>query len=139
MLAQFVSLSELGDFSYMDIIFINQLELETIIGIHDWERQNKQPVILDIEIGCSIKQAVKSDRIEDCVDYFSVCERMKKLAGQHNYQLVESFVEEVSRIILDEFMAQWVRIKLSKPQAVSETRGVGVIIERSSTPRAANK
>ena len=82
MLAQFLSLSELGDFSYMDIIFINQLELETIIGIHDWERKNKQPVILDIEIGCSIKQAVKSDRIEDCVDYFSVCERMKKLADR---------------------------------------------------------
>jgi len=114
----------------MDKIFINQLELETVIGIHDWERENKQPVILDIEIGCSIKQASKSDQIDDCIDYFNVCERMKELADKHNYQLVESFAEEVSRIILQEFMAQWVRVKLCKPEAINAAGGVGVIIER---------
>lgn len=114
----------------MDIVFIEQLKLATIIGIHHWEREKKQPVTLDIEIGCSIKAAAKSDKIEHCIDYFSVCERMKKLAETHQYQLVESFVEEVSRIILQEFMAQWVRVKLNKPAAIAEAGGVGVIIER---------
>ena len=119
----------------MDIVFINQLRLNTIIGIHDWERERKQPIILNIEIGCSIKSAVNSDNIKDSIDYFSVCERMKTLAEKHPYQLVESFAEEVSRIILQEFMAQWVRIKLSKPDAVAETNGVGVIIERHKADR----
>ena len=114
----------------MDIIFIKQLRLNTIIGIHDWEREHEQAIILDIEMGCSIKSAVNSDNIEDCIDYFSVCERMKNLAKNHPYQLVESFVEEVSRIILVEFKARWVRIKLNKPDAVDEANGVGVIIER---------
>ena len=114
----------------MDIVFINQLKLETIIGIHDWERENQQPIILDIDIGCSIKSAAQSDQIEHCIDYFSVCERMKELAETHQYQLVESFAEEVSRIILQEFMAQWVRVKLNKPAAVIEASGVGVMIER---------
>ena len=41
----------------MDLVFINQLQLNTIIGIHDWERKQPQPVVLDIEIGCSIKKA----------------------------------------------------------------------------------
>ena len=90
----------------MDTIFINQLQLQTIIGIHDWEREKQQAVILDIDIGCSIKSAVQSDRIEHCIDYFSVCERIKELARTHQYQLVESFVEEVSRIILQEFMVK---------------------------------
>ena len=57
---------------------------------------------------------------------------MKTLAKEHHYQLVESFVEEVSRIILEDFMAQWVRIKLNKPDAVDEASGVGVIIERKN-------
>ena len=118
--------------SDMDIVFINQLRLDTIIGIHDWEREHKQPIILDIDIGCSIKRAAQSDQIEHCIDYFNVCERMKILAETHQYQLVESFVEEVSRIILQEFMAQWVRVRLNKPTAVNEARGVGVIIERRS-------
>ncbi|WP_198263891.1 dihydroneopterin aldolase [sulfur-oxidizing endosymbiont of Gigantopelta aegis] len=116
----------------MDIVFIKQLKLDTIIGIHDWEREQTQPIILDIEIGCSIKDAAQSDHIEHCIDYFNVCERMKQLAKEHSYQLVESFVEEVSRIILQEFMAQWVRVKLNKPIAVNEASGVGVIIERSA-------
>lgn len=116
----------------MDIVFINQLKLNTIIGIHGWEREKEQPIMLDIEIGCSIKSAANSDNIDDCIDYFSVCERMKTLAKTHQYQLVESFVEEVSRIILKEFMAQWVRVKLNKPDAVNEANGVGVLIERKS-------
>lgn len=114
----------------MDIIFIQQLKLNTIIGIHDWEREKAQPVILDIDIGCSTRSAAQSDQIEHCIDYFSVCEKMKQLADNHQYQLVESFVEEVSRIILQEFSAQWVRVKLNKPAAVTAAGGVGVIIER---------
>ncbi len=115
----------------MDIIFINQFKLNTIIGIHDWERQQPQPVILDIEIGCSIKTAVQSDRIEDCIDYFAVCEHIKILADKHHFQLVESLVEAISQIILNDFGAQQVKIKLSKPNAVQEAQGVGVIIERT--------
>lgn len=117
----------------MDIVFINQLRLNTIIGIHDWEREQKQTIILDIDIGCSIKPAADSDNIKDCIDYFSVCERMKHLAQNHHYQLVETFAEEVCRIILQEFMAQWVRVKLNKPDAVTEANGVGVIIERQKS------
>lgn len=113
-----------------DIVFINQLKLDTIIGIHEWEREKKQPIVLDIEIGCSIRSAANSDHIKDCIDYFSVSEKMKTLANIHRYQLVESLAEEISRIILQEFGAQWVKVKLSKPNAVSEAKEVGVIIER---------
>ncbi len=115
----------------MDIVFINQLKLDTIIGIHDWEREKKQAVILDIEIGWSIQSAVHSDQIKDCIDYFQVCERIKRLAAEHHYHLVESFAEQVSHIILNEFKAPWVRVKLSKPDAIAEAKGVGIIIERA--------
>jgi dihydroneopterin aldolase len=114
----------------VDIVFITGLRLETIIGIFDWERDKIQPIILDIEMGCSIRKAVQSDNIKDSIDYFTVAERLKLLARQHTYQLVESFAEEVSRIILQEFNAEWVRVKLNKPLAVSDAQGVGVIIER---------
>ena len=115
---------------YVDKVFINQLQLQTIIGIHDWEREQVQTIILDIEIACNTKAAAQSDKIDDCIDYFSVCERLKQLADKHSFQLVESFAEEVSRIILEEFSAPAVTIKLSKPEAVKEAQGVGIIIER---------
>ncbi len=122
----------------MDIIFIEQLKLNTIIGIHHWEREQEQPVILDIEIGYSTKSAAQSDQIKDSINYFSVCERMKELAKNHSYQLVESFAEEVSRIIIKEFMAEQVQVKLSKPNAVGEADAVGVIIQRHQSLKEKN-
>ncbi|MCK5697082.1 MAG: dihydroneopterin aldolase [Gammaproteobacteria bacterium] len=114
----------------MDIIFIKQLKLNTIIGIHAWEREQEQPIILDIEIGCFTHSAAQSDQIKDSIDYFSVCERMKKLASNHSYQLVESFAEEVSRIIINDFLAKQVRVTLSKPKAVNDAKAVGITIQR---------
>ncbi len=114
----------------MDIVFIEQLTLNTIIGIHDWEREAKQQIILDIEMDSSIQIAAKSDNIKDCVDYFKVCERMKQLANEHHYLLVEAFIEQACDIILNEFNTSRVRIKLNKPDAIKSANGVGVIIER---------
>jgi len=114
----------------MDIIFIDQLKLQTIIGINDWEKEQKQTILLDIEIACSIEQSAQSDNIADSIDYFSVCERLKQLAENHHHQLVESFAETVCQIILQEFSASRVKLKLSKPEAINEAQGVGVIIER---------
>jgi dihydroneopterin aldolase len=115
----------------MDIIFIEQLKLETIIGIHDWERENRQPIILDIEMACSTALAAKSDEITDCIDYFTVSQRMMELADSHEFKLVESFAEAASQIILNEFGADSVKITLHKPDAVSQASSVGVIIQRS--------
>lgn len=119
------------DSNLVDIVFIAGLRLETIIGIFDREREKAQPVILDIEMGYSTRKAAQSDNIKDSIDYFTVSERLKILAQQHTFQLVESFAEEVSRIILHEFNAEWVKVRLNKPLAISEAQGVGVIIERN--------
>ncbi len=119
----------------MDIVFIEQFRLDTIIGIHDWERKQPQAIILDIEIGCCIKKAVQSDHIKDCVDYFEVCERIKQLAERHSFQLVEALIEAISDLILNDFSAQQVKIKLSKPDAIAQAQAVGVIIERSAQDR----
>ena len=32
----------------MDIIFLQALEIDTVIGIYDWERKIKQKVVFDI-------------------------------------------------------------------------------------------
>ena len=33
----------------MDIVYIRELEVRTIIGIFDWEREQRQVVSLDLE------------------------------------------------------------------------------------------
>lgn len=114
----------------MDIIYLNDLRVDTVIGIYDWERRTKQTVILDIEIGADIQKAASSDRIEDTLNYKSIAKRIIAFVSGSEFQLVETLAEKISEIILNEFDVSWCRLRLNKQGAVRGVRDVGVIIER---------
>lgn len=118
----------------MDIIFIEALEIETVIGIFDWEREIKQKVVFDIQMATDIRKAAASDHIDDTLDYKSVAKRLIQFVGESEFQLVETLAEKVAEIILTEFAVPWTRIVLNKQGAVRGSRGVGVIIERGEKP-----
>lgn len=114
----------------MDIIFLRDLRIETIVGIYDWEREVKQTVILDLEMGADIRAAAASDRIEDTLNYKAVAKRLIQFVGDSRFQLVETLAERCAGIILEEFGVPWVRLSLNKIGAVRGARDVGVLIER---------
>ena len=114
----------------MDIVYLHGLRLETIIGIWEWERQVKQTVIVDLDLGTDVSSAGRSDAIEDTVDYKSVAKRLAKLAEENNFFLVEALAENISEILIADYGIEWVRIRVNKQGALSDVRDVGVIIER---------
>ncbi len=116
----------------MDIIYLNDLRIDTVIGIYDWERRIKQTVVLDLEMGADIRQAAASDHIDDTLNYKAVAKRIIGFVEKSEYQLVETLAEKVAEIILGEFNVPWVRIRLNKQGAVRGARDVGVIIERGA-------
>ena len=114
----------------MDKIFIHALKTEAIIGIYDWERQVKQTVIVDIEIGVDVTKAALSDSIEDTLNYKRVAKRVLTFVEASKFHLVETLAEHVAMLILEDFGIAWVRLSLSKPGAIRSSRDVGVTIER---------
>ncbi|HFQ14649.1 MAG TPA: dihydroneopterin aldolase [Gammaproteobacteria bacterium] len=118
----------------MDIIYLSDLRIETIIGIYDWERRVKQVVSLDIEMASNIARAAASDDIEDTLNYKAVAKRLISFVGESEFQLVETLAERITGIILEEFDVPWVRLRLNKQGAVRGARDVGVIIERGVRP-----
>ncbi|MDH3760107.1 MAG: dihydroneopterin aldolase [Gammaproteobacteria bacterium] len=114
----------------MDIVFIHDLQIETVIGIYDWERKIRQVISLDIEMATDISKAAKSDKIEDALSYKDVAKRLIEFVEQSEYELVEALAEEICKIIRDEFDVSWVKLTLHKPGAVRGSKSVGVIIER---------
>ena len=115
----------------MDRVFIENLTVETVIGIFDWEREIRQAVSLDLEMDFDIREAARSDAIEDTLDYKAVSKRLIHFIEQSEFQLVEALAEKCARIVLEEFPVEHLRLKLSKPGAVRGSSAVGVIIERS--------
>ena len=114
----------------MDIIYLKDLRIDTIIGIYDWERQTRQTVILDVEMGTDISRAAATDKINDTLNYKAVAKRLITFVENSEYQLVETLAEQVANILLNEFSIPWVRVTLNKQGAVRGVRDVGVIIER---------
>jgi 7,8-dihydroneopterin aldolase/epimerase/oxygenase len=115
----------------MDKIFIRSLKAEAIIGIYDWERQVKQTVIVDIEIGADVRKAALSDSIEDTLNYKRVAKRVLAFIEASRCRLVETLSEQIAMLILEEFEVAAVKIELSKPGAVRSSKDVGVILERN--------
>jgi len=118
----------------MDIVFIRELQIETVIGIYDWERKIRQIISLDIDMAADIRQAAKSDNIDDTLSYKTVAKRLIEFVEQSEYELVEALAEKICSIIIEEFSVPWVKLSLSKPGAVRGSKAVGVIIERGSKP-----
>ncbi len=114
----------------MDRVFIENLTVETVIGIFDWEREIRQAVSLDLEMDFDIRKAAASDAIEDTLDYKAVSKRLIHFIEASQFQLVEALAEQCAAIVLDEFPVWRLKLKLSKPGAVRGSSAVGVIIER---------
>ena len=114
----------------MDKVFIEALEIECVIGIYDWERKIKQPIVLDIEMGFDNRKPAASDDIADTLDYKAVSKRLIQFVSESDFGLVETLAERCCTIILDEFGVEQVKLKLSKVGAVRGAKAVGVILER---------
>jgi dihydroneopterin aldolase len=120
----------------MDTVFIEDLRIETVIGIYDWERKIRQVVALDLEMAFDNRMPAASDKIDDTLNYKAVSKRLIAFVESSSFQLVETLAERCAQIVLDEFRVPWLRLKLSKPGAVRGAKAVGVVIERGRKPGA---
>ena len=116
----------------MDKVFIEALEIECVIGIYDWERKIRQPVVLDLEMDFDNRRPAATDAIADTLDYKAVSKRLIEYVSASEFGLVETLAERCAEIVLQEFGVRRLRLKLAKPGAVRGAKSVGVIIERGA-------
>lgn len=114
----------------MNTIFIHDFRVSTKIGVYDWERRMPQTVRLDLDIGLASDRAFASGKFADTIDYAAVVDRLRALAADNPHPLLERFAQAIADVVLDEFGAQSVRVRVAKPGAVPGVREVGVAIER---------
>ena len=114
----------------MDIIFLGGLEIDTIIGIYDWERERRQTVILNIEMAFDIQKAAETDDIQYALDYKTVSDRIIDFVKTSEFLLVERLISELAELIRTEFNVPWVKIILNKKGAIGAGIDVGITIER---------
>jgi dihydroneopterin aldolase len=118
----------------MDIVYVRGLEVKTVIGVYAWEREIKQPVTVDLDMARDNSQAAATDDIAHVLDYKSVCVRITEFIEGSELKLLETMAEKIATLLRTEFDVPWVRVRVSKPAAITGAKEVGVMVERGVKP-----
>jgi 7,8-dihydroneopterin aldolase/epimerase/oxygenase len=114
----------------VDIIFLQELKVKTLIGIYPWERDAEQIIQLDLEIALPHSRACETDNFEDALDYSLIVQRINETLSQKHFSLLEALAEHIAQIVLVEFGSPWTRISVAKLGAIRGVKKLGVCIER---------
>ncbi|WP_253449489.1 dihydroneopterin aldolase [Halomonas sp. Y3] len=120
----------------MDLVLIESLGVDTVIGVYDWERTITQRLVLDLALATDIRPAAADDDIALTLDYAAISERIQDFAAEHDFALVETFAERLAETLRQELGIPWLRLAVRKPGAVAAAAAVGVQIERGQRPEA---
>jgi 7,8-dihydroneopterin aldolase/epimerase/oxygenase len=115
-----------------DRVLIEGLTVFTTIGVYEWEKDIKQKLIIDLEMAWDNQPAGKSDDVSLCLDYFVVSQVITKLVETSNFDLIESVAEGVAEKVIQQFLVSWLKVKVSKPDAIANVQNVAVVIERTA-------
>jgi len=111
-------------------IFVHDLRVETKIGVWEWEKRMPQNIRLDLEFGMSSDKAFRTGELSDALDYSQVVARVKAFAADNPHPLLERFAQAIADIVLGEFHAPWVKVRVAKLAPIAGVRELGVSIER---------
>lgn len=111
-------------------ILIGRLRFGCIIGILPEERLRPQRLEIDIELEADFAPAARTDRIADTADYAAVAQRVRALAVENRYELVEKLVADACALVLEQFPSVLaVKITARKPDILPDTEFVGATLE----------
>lgn len=114
----------------MDTVFIEELKVDTIVGLYPWERKVPQTLLVSIDMAFDNRIVAASGELNDTINYAEVVARVTQHIQKEQYLLLETLAEECAGLIMKEFNVPWVRFVCKKTQVIPESKGVGVAIER---------
>ena len=115
----------------MNAIFIHDLRVETRIGVYDWEQKLPQTLRLDIELGLPSDKVFRSGDFTDALDYAAVVRRLQAFAADHPHKLMERFAQAIADLLMGDFGAPWVKVRVAKLAPIAGVKELGISIERT--------
>ncbi|OEY66507.1 dihydroneopterin aldolase [Marinobacter sp. X15-166B] len=113
-----------------DLVLIEGLAVEAVIGVYEWEREVTQRLLIDLEMAWDNTRPAASDDVALALDYATVSARVRDYLQSASPELLETAAEGLAACLRAEFGMPWLRLTLRKPGAVPEAEAVGVRIER---------
>jgi dihydroneopterin aldolase len=120
-------------FSGMDMLFIDEMRVETRVGAYPWEKALPQTVLLNLKIALP-ESAGENDDLRATIDYANVVKRLRDALSGRSFNLLETLACCVADLLLTDFSVPWVNVSVTKPGILPNIKRVGVEIERRKNP-----
>ncbi len=117
---------------FMDKVFIHGLTIQTTIGFYQWEKEIKQTLVFDVEMGWDTAKAAENDELAKTLDYADVSQQIEIFANKNPVDLLETLAERTAEFLMNTYKIPWLKLRIGKPGAVFNTTTVGVEIERGN-------
>ena len=100
-----------------DFVSVKDLSVRAVIGVHAWERDVEQTLVVSVEMATDVRKAAASDDLADALDYSAVAETIAAVLRDGRFRLIETAAERVAGRLLADFPLSWLRLELRKPIA----------------------
>lgn len=121
----------------MDKIFLHGMQAETLIGVYEWERQQSQTLLIDLDLGIR-KRCYADDKLDNTINYAAVAQAVRTHLAKQKFQLLETLAQSVIELLLQQFTLEWVKIRIIKQGILANIGEVGIEMERFATPDVEN-
>ncbi len=113
-----------------DYVSVRELRVPAVIGVHDWEREIEQTLVLSVDMAADVRRGAASDDIHDALDYSAIAETISAVIREGKFRLIETAAERVAERLLADYPVTWLRLELRKPIAGTYTYTAAITIER---------
>ena len=98
-----------------DLVSVRDLAVAAVIGVHPWEREIEQTLLVSVEMAADVRKAAASDDLTDALDYSAVAAAIAAVLREGKFRLIETAAERVVGRLLADFPVSWLRLELRKP------------------------
>jgi 7,8-dihydroneopterin aldolase/epimerase/oxygenase len=111
-------------------VFVRDLELDALIGVHTHERGTTQPIRINIDLTVREEKGPFDDELKHVVDYEQVVKKVRAIVDAGHLNLVETLAERIAQTSFDDPRVIAARVRIEKLKAIERAASVGVEIER---------
>jgi dihydroneopterin aldolase len=110
-------------------VFIRDLTLSGLIGVYKHEKEDPQPIRINVDLGVKENQNVNTDRLADVVSYEDIADGIRKLIASGHVNLVETLAQKIVDMCFNHQRVQVVRVRVEKLTVFEDAASAGVEIE----------
>ena len=111
-------------------MFIRDLVVNMLIGVHRHERDGRQRVRINIDLSLIDDSGIDDDRLASVVSYETLVHEIRRMCDSGHVNLVETLAERIARLCFDDRRVRGAIIRVEKLDVFADTASVGVEIER---------